>query len=569
MNNKLQQLVISGLVANGLALLVGCAGGPLNSQLAPQPWAGQTAQKPPVALDADVIVRGQSPDFGGRSLQPISPQEQSTGRANSAPNFTRVNYPPENGMPTYPQYGSGQPAAPIAPYAAPAVYNAPAAYSTQPGSVVPAVANIAPTYYPPAANPNTQANPWQPYQSQYLPPDGVQTAYNAPLPPPGVFDPTQRRYPGDGLTIDGRTPPLDALPLLDFDAYGPETQTGKLMFGVGVNSDAGVVGQIVLDEQNFDWTRWPSSWEDVRNGTAWRGAGQRFRVEAMPGVKVQRYVASFTEPYLWDTPISFSISGSYFTRIYTDWTEQRAGGRVGLGYLFSPDLSGRVTFRGEHIDISNPRIPTPDALTAVLGGNDLFGFGVSLAHDTRDSAFMPTEGHYLEGSFEQVTGTFNYPRISFDAKQYFAITERADGSGRHVLAMTSRVGWSGDNTPLYEHFFAGGYSSLRGFNFRGVGPRDLGVAIGGNFEFINSIEYLFPISADDMVRGVVFTDFGTVENKIGLHADSFRASVGAGLRLVIPAMGQAPIALDFSVPVHMLHNSDEVNNFSFFVGFSR
>ena len=38
-----------------------------------------------------------------------------------------------------------------------------------------------------------------------------------------------------------------------------ETQAGRLMFGVGVTSEAGLVGKITLDEQKFDWTRPPSS----------------------------------------------------------------------------------------------------------------------------------------------------------------------------------------------------------------------------------------------------------------------------------------------------------------------
>ena len=72
--------------------------------------------------------------------------------------------------------------------------------------------------------------------------------------------------------------------------------TGRLMFGVGINSDAGLVGQVVLDEQNFDWTRFPTSWEDVRDATAWHGAGQRLRIQAMPGTQVQNYSVTFQNP---------------------------------------------------------------------------------------------------------------------------------------------------------------------------------------------------------------------------------------------------------------------------------
>ena len=111
------------------------------------------------------------------------------------------------------------------------------------------------------------------------------------------------------------------------DIVVEETQTGKFMFGAGVNSDAGVTGQIVIDERNFDITRLPTSWRDFVEGTAFRGAGQGFRIEAMPGTQVQRYLVSFTEPYLFDTPISFNLSGFLYDRRFYR-LERTASGRT-------------------------------------------------------------------------------------------------------------------------------------------------------------------------------------------------------------------------------------------------
>ena len=68
--------------------------------------------------------------------------------------------------------------------------------------------------------------------------------------------------------------------------------------------------------------------DDVFNGTAWRGAGQSLRIEAVPGSEVQRYLVNFTEPFLWDTPISFNVSAYLYDRRYFDWDEQRLGGRL-------------------------------------------------------------------------------------------------------------------------------------------------------------------------------------------------------------------------------------------------
>jgi outer membrane protein insertion porin family len=74
-----------------------------------------------------------------------------------------------------------------------------------------------------------------------------------------------------------------------------------------------------------------------------------------------------------------------------------------------------------------------------------------------------------------------------------------------------------------------------------------------------------PITADDNIRVVGFSDFGTIEENVTLS--HFRLTVGAGLRLTIPAMGPAPIALDFAIPL-MEQNEDNRRLFSFYVGFT-
>jgi outer membrane protein insertion porin family len=347
-----------------------------------------------------------------------------------------------------------------------------------------------------------------------------------------------------------------------------EQQTGRFMFGVGINSDAGLTAQVVLDEYNFDWRRFPHRCGDIINGTAWRGGGQRLRIEAIPGSQLQRYLVNFTEPYLLDTNISLNLSGFLYDRDYFDWDEQRLGGRIGLGYRLTPDLSITAGMRLENVNISDPRVLNVPELNEVLGDSALYSGRLALTHDTRDSPFAATEGHLLEFGFEQVFGTFEYPRGTMDYRRYFLLSERPDGSGRHTLGTSWQVGVSGSDTPLYENFFAGGYSTLRGFRFRSANPKSGDVFVGGEFSFLGSVEYMFPITADDMMKGVVFCDYGTIEEEVQLEGEDFRVALGAGLRIAIPAMGPAPIALDFAVPVAR-EDTDRIQNFSFFVGFGR
>ena len=92
--------------------------------------------------------------------------------------------------------------------------------------------------------------------------------------------------------------------------------------------------------------------------------------------------------------------------------------------------------------------------------------------------------------------------------------------------------------------------------------------MGGEFELLGSLEYMFPITADDMLRAVAFCDTGTVEPTINNWKDKYRVAPGLGLRIVVPAMGPAPIALDFAFPISF-QEGDRQEVFSFFVGFGR
>src|SRR5207248_11802743 len=116
-------------------------------------------------------------------------------------------------------------------------------------------------------------------------------------------------------------------------------------------------------------------------------------------------------------------------------------------------------------------------------------------------------GDVLRMESDGVVGRCRGPRASCAGRQYVLLDRRPDYSGRHVLTLSARVGFTGNDTPVYDRFFAGGFSSLRGFDFRGASPVKSNVQVGGDFEFINTVEYLFPLTADDMIHGVAFVDF--------------------------------------------------------------
>ncbi|MDR0870220.1 MAG: BamA/TamA family outer membrane protein [Planctomycetaceae bacterium] len=347
-----------------------------------------------------------------------------------------------------------------------------------------------------------------------------------------------------------------------------ETRTGQLMMSVAVSSDSGLMGRFIIQEDNFDILNFPKGFRFSDWKNAFRGKGQRFRIEAVPGTEVQRYSTSWETPYLFDLDYSFGVSGFYYERYYDEWYENRAGGNISFGKLWTPDFSTRLILGGQEVYMHRPMLPVAD-LYEVLGHHPMYTIGLEASHNTRDSEYMPTEGHLLTFNIEQVLGDYHFVRGGVDFRKYFMLRERPDRSGRWVLGLRTGLNVSEKNTPIYERYFGGGFTSLRGFEFRGVSPRDAnGSILGGCMEFYNSAELVFPITADDMVRGSFFIDTGTVERTFTKWEDDYRVALGFGLRLTIPMMGPAPIALDFAFPVCRTRG-DEKQVFSFNVGFMR
>lgn len=378
--------------------------------------------------------------------------------------------------------------------------------------------------------------------------------------PPGIIP----SVPGMNATNIGPDP-NDAFPnrsYADVLTSVDESPTGNIMLSFGASGSQGLFGQVSITERNFDLFNYPRSFSDIANG-AFRGGGQQFNVQAMVGTLFNQFSVSLVEPYLFDLPISAGATGYYRTRIYPDWTEDRGGGRFWLGKLFGPSIYADVAFRAESVDFFGYRVPAPASYLASSGFSSLFSIRPSLRYDNRNSPFLPTSGQYINAAFEQGWGTFTFPKFDLEARTYFLLGSRPDGSGPRTLELRGAFGVTGADTPVYERYFAGYFGTLRGFAYRGVGPYVLGSNTGGLMQLLGSVEYMFPLTANDKIRQVVFCDFGTVEPNYDLT--NFRCSVGTGLRIILPMFGPLPLALDLAFPVSKVPG-DHVNYFNFMMG---
>ena len=367
-------------------------------------------------------------------------------------------------------------------------------------------------------------------------------------------------------------PPDPAIPgYRDVLVEVEESNTGSLTLGVGVTSDTGLLGALQLRQRNFDLADVPNSLEELFTGRAFRGGGQVFNLVLAPGTEVQNYSISLSDPYFLDS--DFSISGSllYRTQRFRQYDEKRYGGQFALGRRFGDRWNLEGFGRVYNVDLTDIDADAPTEVFRFDDEATVTGLGLRLSRTTFDHIFRPTRGTRIELSVEQVGllgGDFDYTRLSAEHTLILPIYQ--DFLDRTTtLAFRTTVSYipqDVEDVPVYERFYLGG-RTLRGFRYRTVSPKgianDTGLPssdpVGGSWAFSFSTELTQPLWRD-VLAGAVFVDTGTVLDDPGF--DDFRVAAGLGLRISIPQLGPAPIALDFAVPI-LKEDRDKSRLFSF------
>lgn len=349
-----------------------------------------------------------------------------------------------------------------------------------------------------------------------------------------------------------------------------ETNTGEFNFGGAVSSDSGLIGRIALVQRNFDIRDTPDSAGEFFAGRAFRGGGQTFQLEILPGDRVETYSISLTEPYLFESNYSGGVQLFFRNRDFDEFDEQRLGTRFTLGRRFGTRWTGGLTLRLESVELSDLQPDRPTDVFAVADKNNIYGLQASLERSTIDSIFAPTRGSRTRFTVEQVIGDFEFTK--FDARHTVFVPIREDYLGRPtVLSLSGQVGYipqGNDEVPTYERFYLGG-QSFRGFEFRTVSPKGIrndngqpsDDPVGGSWLLFSSIEVKQPIY-EELLSVVFFVDAGTVTDELEL--DQWRVAIGAGLRLYIPQLSPAPLAFDFGFPI-VKEDDDESRLFTFTV----
>ncbi len=354
-----------------------------------------------------------------------------------------------------------------------------------------------------------------------------------------------------------------------------EGPTGRLMLGAGVGSESGVIGQVSLTEENFDFWNWPSSWNDLWRGNAFRGGGHRLSIMLQAGTERFQYSISFQNPAVWNSEYSFGAQ--LFSRgiARNEFDESRTGVALSVGQRLSKFARRAVTVGYERIDIDD--VPD-DAALDIQQDEDTHSkpyVEFELSTDRRDSRFAPTTGYAASGALEVAGDDVETVKVILRGEKHWTVREK-QGRGKHVLGVRGRLGvvdsYDG-RVPVFERFYAGGISTLRGFDYEGVSPVDptTGDQVGGESLLVGSLEYSLPLAEDQGLRLVTFMDAGYVQeeaDEVFSGWDELRLSVGVGVRWRMMFLGPATLEVDLATALRE-EDEDETQNFHFALGAER
>ncbi len=314
-----------------------------------------------------------------------------------------------------------------------------------------------------------------------------------------------------------------------------ERPTGSFSFGAGYSGFEGLIGSFTISENNLF------------------GRGQQLVGSAMIGGRTQNIDVGFTEPWLFDRPLSGGIDFYTWEREYDEYTRDSFGGALRFGFpLLSLGLDeftrGSVRYAYDDADLYNIQETAATAIKQMEGRNVTSSIGLSITRDSKDRPFLTTEGSLNSLSFENaggfLGGDVGYYKYLATTAWYFPLFWKT------VFIAQGRWGYiddkPGEKLPVYQKFRIGGINTVRGFDDYSITPRDLetGDPIGGNQMLIFNVEYRFPLIQEQGIVGLVFFDAGNVftDDQNVYTVSGLRMGVGLGVRWYSPV---GPIRVEY------------------------
>ena len=353
----------------------------------------------------------------------------------------------------------------------------------------------------------------------------------------------------------------------DLEIAVKETKTGEFSFGGGYSSVDEFIGFAQVTQKNFD----------IFNFPYFTGDGQNLSIRAELGTARNNYNISWTEPWIFDYPLSFGFDIYHMTHMRRThvgygYEEVRAGGDVRFGKEFMEYFRSDLVYKLESVEISDISDDATQDIKDEEGDNWLSTVLMAVQFDNRDNVYSPKKGFVSSASIENAGGFLGGDKdfIKGFLSNKFYYSPPLQPFDKLVLEIKGRAGAvteyaNTDKVPIYERFYAGGANTIRGYRERRVGPRDTASndPIGGEATLIGNMEITFPLY-EKIIKGALFYDVGNVWAELAdMGQGGYKHGIGAGVRVKTPI---GPLKLDWGYP--LTDNQDDEKNGEFYFSVS-
>lgn len=300
------------------------------------------------------------------------------------------------------------------------------------------------------------------------------------------------------------------------------------------------------------------------------GGGRMLEVDTKFSRLEYRVEGSFINPMVFGSNNDFVYQTGWVRRYLPGFTDKAYFSQVRLERDLPWKFRGYV---GHGLEFTRPFNISEDTL-AILNqttqAGKLYRASMALAglrQDTMDSVADPHRGGQIILN-QEFAPTFFGSQIQFlrtiaEIRRYQSL-----GHTDFILAGRLKCGiidpiQGTSDIPIYRRFFAGGYTSVRGYRLDYLGPRDAsGNPIGGQGLLEGSLEARIPIYKE--FRAVAFLDFGNVYLQIkDMDVGQLKYSSGVGLRYQTSI---GPIGVDVGFPLNPIDPSRDKYRFHFTIG---
>jgi outer membrane protein insertion porin family len=314
---------------------------------------------------------------------------------------------------------------------------------------------------------------------------------------------------------------------INVDIKVEEAPTGAVTFGVGYSTIESVVGSASISDRNLF------------------GLGYAGSLRFSLGFKTQNFRLSFTDPYFLGYPYAAGID-LYHERveIFETYSYKITGGDLRFGKELTDSLRIDAMYKLENIDVYNVADDASIYIKDQKGKKTTSAISLTPSIDTRDDNFNPRRGGqhslFIQNAGSILGGDNYFVKVLGRTSWFFPLPLNSTLNLRAQAGMI--LGYGGRPLPIYEKFFAGGISTVRGFEYGKAGPVDVNdEPIGAKKMVVFNTELIFPISREIGLRGALFFDIGKGFDKWS-EITPLRLGAGPGIRWYSPF---GPIHIDF------------------------